>query len=129
MSEYIPTEARICIDFCNAATKRAQADGSFMSMEDADAAFSRWLAAHDAEMRAENVTEPDYEYEVTYSSASAPSIDGYRMRRSSGILPSLAVVAEWLCFSQNPIAHRRTKAVPAGEWERIEIPQGGETDA
>lgn len=50
MSEYTPTEARICIDFCNAATKRAQSDGSFMSMEDADAAFSRWLAAHDAEV-------------------------------------------------------------------------------
>lgn len=64
---------------------------------------------------------PQYEYEVIYSSASAPSIDGYRMRRSSGILPSLAMVAEWMGFSQNPIAHRRTKAVPAGEWERIEV--------
>lgn len=42
--EYTPTEARVCIDFCNAATKRVQPDGSFMSMEDADAAFSRWLA-------------------------------------------------------------------------------------
>lgn len=62
MSEYTPTEARICIDFCNAATKRAQADGSFMSMEEADAAFSRWLAAHDAEVRAGVVAEePEWE--------------------------------------------------------------------
>jgi len=59
MSEYIPTEARICIDFCNAATKRARPDGSFMSMEDADAAFSRWLAAHDAAVLRAAATELD----------------------------------------------------------------------
>ena len=59
MSEtyYTPSEARICIDFCNAATKRPRPDGSFMSMEEADAAFSRWLATHDAEVRAGVVAE------------------------------------------------------------------------
>lgn len=72
--------------------------------------------------------EPEWEYEVTYSSASAPSIDGYRMRRSSGILPSLAMVAERMGFSQNAIAHRRTKAVPAGEWERVPVKQEGAAD-
>ena len=38
-----PSEARVCIDFCNAATKRRRPDGSFMSMEEADAAFSRFI--------------------------------------------------------------------------------------
>lgn len=74
---------------------------------------------------AEESRAPQYEYEVTYSSASAPSIDGYRMRMSSGMLPSLAAAMEWVGFSVNPMVHRRTKAVPAGEWERVEIDQEG----
>lgn len=67
MTDYTTTEARICIDFCNAAVKRAAPDGSFMSMEDADAAFTCWLAAHDAEKRAEweaerqGTEEPEWE--------------------------------------------------------------------
>ena len=52
MSVYTPGEARIRIDYCNAAIKRSQPDGTFWSMEDADAAFGRWLAAHDAEVSA-----------------------------------------------------------------------------
>ncbi|HWU30211.1 MAG TPA: hypothetical protein VN041_14100 [Microbacterium sp.] len=51
--DYTPSEARICIDFCTAAVRRGRPDGSFMSMEEADAAFFRWLAAHDAQKRAE----------------------------------------------------------------------------
>ena len=47
MNEYTPSEARICIDFCNAAVKRPSTDGTFMSMEEADAAFTRWLVEHD----------------------------------------------------------------------------------
>lgn len=50
MSEYTPSEARICIDFCNAAMKRSRPDGTFMSMEEADAAFTRWLAEHDRQV-------------------------------------------------------------------------------
>lgn len=48
--QYTPTEARVCVDFCNAAIQRRQPDGSFMSMEEADAAFSRWLAEHDRQV-------------------------------------------------------------------------------
>ena len=161
MSEYTPTteeireyietggEPRPWVELDEAEEAREKARGE---------AFDRWLAAHDAEVRASVVPEigmpcadtkphpphawqmsatgwclcagvvteePEWEYEVTYSSASAPSIDGYRMRRSSGILPSLAMVAEWMGFSQNAIAHRRTKAVPAGEWERVPVKQEG----
>lgn len=46
---YTPSEARVCIDFCNAAMKRRQPDGSFMDMEDADEAFSRFIAQVRAE--------------------------------------------------------------------------------
>lgn len=41
---YVPSEARVSIDYCNAAVKRSRPDGSFMSMEEADAAFTRFLA-------------------------------------------------------------------------------------
>lgn len=120
MSNYTPTLSELREAWLSAEFEERD---SSTSDDDLRAEFDRALAAHDAEVRAAVVIERqhlDYEYEVTYSSASAPSIDGYRMRRSSGILLSLAVVAEWMGFSQNPIAHRRTKAVPAGEWERID---------
>ena len=131
MSEYTPTTEEM-----RAFYTAERLDGPHLrgfpppTVEQAESEFNAWLAAHDAEVRAGVVTEePEWEYEVTYSSASAPSIDGYRMRRSSGILPSLAMVAEWMGFSQNAIAHRRTKAVPAGEWERVPVKQEGvETD-
>lgn len=88
--------------------------------------IDRIEAAHDAEVRAGVVTEePEWEYEVTYTSASAPSIDGYRLRRSSGMLPTLEAAMQWVGFSIDPIVHRRTKAVPAGEWERVDVKQEG----
>lgn len=72
--------------------------------------------------------EPEWEYEVTYSSTSTTTIDGHRLRRSSGMLPSLAAATEWMKFTLNPIAHRRTKAIPAGEWERLPTQQEGPDD-
>lgn len=41
---YTPTEGRICIDFCNAAVQRKGPSGERLTMEEADAAFDRWLA-------------------------------------------------------------------------------------
>ncbi|MFF2631978.1 hypothetical protein ACFVR6_03755 [Microbacterium sp. NPDC058021] len=60
--------------------------------------------------------EPEVEYEVTYSSPQAPSIDGYRLRCSSGILPTLDAAEQWAAVVDNPRVQMRTKAVPAGPW-------------
>lgn len=53
MADYTPSTARVCIDFCNAAIQRRQPDGSFMTMEEADAAFDRWMADVRASVLAE----------------------------------------------------------------------------
>lgn len=68
---YTPSEARVCIDFCKAAMKRRQPDGSFMDMEDADAAFSRFIA----QVRAEALRDAHADFQA-YTDAGAPL--GYR---------------------------------------------------
>ena len=54
MAEYTPTEARVCIDFCNAATTRKGPSGDTLTMEEADQAFDRFIARvrRDAEREA-----------------------------------------------------------------------------
>lgn len=84
MSDYTPTEARVCIDFCNAAVKRRQPDGSFMDMEEADAAFSRWLAAHDEAVRQEerertiNEAQDELVRQDAFTERSLRILDGIR---------------------------------------------------
>lgn len=80
MSDYTPSEARICIDYCNAAIRRPAPDGSFMSMEDAHDAFDRWLAAHDAEIAAKALEDAAKEIRDFHSEYHA-----------SGLLEDLAV--------------------------------------
>lgn len=108
VSEYTPTEARICIDFCNAAIKRPAPDGSLMSMEEADAAFSRWLAAHDAEVRAGVVAEePEWEYgtRCPMPECTEPhSLD-------EGDAPPGPAESLW--------RRTRERTIPAGEWEQV----------
>lgn len=43
MADYTPTGARVCIDFCNAATTRKGPGGDTLTMEEADQAFDRFL--------------------------------------------------------------------------------------
>lgn len=49
---YVPSEARVCIDYCNAAIQRPRPDGSFMTMLEADEAFSRFISKLRAEWQA-----------------------------------------------------------------------------
>ncbi|MDY0984609.1 hypothetical protein SOM10_11955 [Microbacterium sp. CFBP9023] len=156
MSEYTPTEARICIDFCNAATKRAQADGSFMSMEEADAAFSRWLVAHDAEVRAIALKDAE-EAAATALNAwwrTDTGVDGdtdsvLDVRRAvralrSGVgaekpAPMMLVderepecVKAWpgcYTFGHDPACCRFPKSCSAGEVRMVPVKQEGATDA
>lgn len=60
--------------------------------------------------------EPEMEYEVTYSSANAPSVDGYALRRTSGVMSDLAKAREFAAVARNPLLRARTKGVPAGPW-------------
>lgn len=41
---YVPTEVRVCIDFCNAAITRNGPGGEKLTMEQADQAFDRFIA-------------------------------------------------------------------------------------
>ena len=42
--QYVPSEARVCIDYCNAAIARKGPGGEKVTMEEADQAFDRFLA-------------------------------------------------------------------------------------
>ena len=42
--QYVPSEARVCIDYCNAAIARKGPGGAKVTMEEADQAFDRFLA-------------------------------------------------------------------------------------
>lgn len=59
---------------------------------------------------------PEMEYEVTYSSANAPSVDGYALRRTSGLMSDLGKAREFADVVRNPMLRARTKGVPAGPW-------------
>lgn len=72
--DYTPSEARVCIDYCNAATKRPNPDGSVMTMEEADAAFTRFLAEKRAEWEAEQ-GEP--EWGVGWSATGSLRVMGF----------------------------------------------------
>lgn len=87
----------------------------------------RWLAAHDAEMRANVVAEePELEVGVSYSTDTGPSIDGYRLRRYMQV-ESVEKARAFAALVERPIIQKRTKAVPAGEWVRVPVEQGDET--
>lgn len=59
---------------------------------------------------------PEMEYEVSYSSANAPSVDGYALRRTSGVMTDLGKAREFAASVRNPVLRARTKGVPAGPW-------------
>lgn len=63
--------------------------------------------------------EPEMEYEVTYSSANAPSVDGYALRRTSGVMTDLGKAREFAAAARNPMLRARTKGVPAGPWVHV----------
>lgn len=63
--------------------------------------------------------EPEWEIEVSYSSGSAPSIDGHRLRRAARV-ESVEKAREFAALVERPIIHKRTKAVPAGPWLPVE---------
>jgi hypothetical protein len=78
------------------------------------------LDAAEADVRAALGTPPEpptEEWEVTYSSAGGGSFDGYRIRRTSGMLPSRQKAEEFAAVVSNPAIRKRTKAIPAGPWE------------
>lgn len=43
--DYTPSEARVCIDYCNAAIRRKGPGGQRVDIEEADAAFGRFIEA------------------------------------------------------------------------------------
>lgn len=67
--------------------------------------------------------EPEWEIEVSYSSPSAPSIDGGRLRRAMRA-ESVEKAREFAALVERPMIRKRTKAIPAGTWVPVE--QGGE---
>lgn len=95
------------------------------TVERAEAEFNSWLAAHDAEVRAGVVVEePEWEYGVSYSTPSGPSVDGYRMRSYMKV-ESVEKAREFAALVDRPMIQKRTKAVPAGEWVSVPVKQEG----
>lgn len=130
MSEYTPTT-----DEMRAFYTAERLDGPHLggfplpTVEQAETEFDRWLAAHDAEVRAGVVAEePEWEVGVSYSTPSGPSIDGYRMRSYMKV-ESVEKAQEFAALVERPMIQKRTKAVPAGEWVSVPVNQeGAETD-
>ncbi|WP_431785361.1 hypothetical protein [Microbacterium maritypicum] len=124
------------------------------TVEQAESEFNAWLAAHDAEVRdrmAEHAAErtnelstrlaaatrelaearaqvvaeePEWEYGVSYSTPTGPSIDGYRVR-SYMKARSVEKAQEFAALVDRPMIQKRTKAVPAGEWVSVPVEQEG----
>jgi hypothetical protein len=83
------------------------------------------LEAADALIAAGVVAEePEWEYGVSYSTPSGPSIDGYRIRSYMKV-ESVEKAQEFAALVQRPMIQKRTKAVPAGEWVSVPVKQEG----
>ncbi|SDG22443.1 hypothetical protein [Microbacterium sp. 77mftsu3.1] len=78
--------------------------------------LAEWLVPTVLDVLARKHSEPEMEYEVTYSSANASSVDGYALRRTSGVMTDLAKAREFAAVARNPLLRARTKGVPAGPW-------------
>lgn len=72
--------------------------------------------------------ESEWEVGVSYSTPSAPSIDGYRMRSYMKV-DSVEKAQEFAALVERPMIQKRTKAVPAGEWVSVPVKQEGADDA
>ncbi|MDH5134044.1 MULTISPECIES: hypothetical protein [unclassified Microbacterium] len=113
MTDYTPTTEEV--------KSAALSYSAIMSEADWDS----WLAAHDAEVRAGAVAEePEWEVGVSYSTPSAPSIDGYRLRSYMKV-DSVDKAQEFAALVERPMIQKRTKAVPAGEWVSVPVKQEG----
>jgi len=62
------------------------------------------------------------EWLVSYSDATAPSVDGYRLRRAVTFADRSAAF-EFAKAVLNPMVHSRSRAVEAGELIQHEIPE------
>lgn len=81
--------------------------------------LAEWLMPTVLQIIARKHPEPEWEYEVTYSSTNGPSVDGHRLRGASGILASREAAEQWASVVDSPRMHKRTKAVPPGPWKEI----------